>query len=131
MNVNELMIGDWVLANGTPTQVEDILGGGGINPEMNGPEIWNWISEEEIQPIPLTADIITKFGFNHLEGNQYRMTIASSQVDIHELGISVWFVEVEELKWDMPTQSAIVCSVHQLQHALRLFGVNKEGVEIG
>lgn len=131
MKLTELMVGDWVLVNGHPTLVID-FDGNGINTQWDHSKYTGVFARfENIAPIPLTADIITKFGFNHLEGNHYRMTVASSQVDIHQLGISVWFVEVEELKWDMPTQSAIVCSVHQLQHALRLFGINKEGVEIG
>ena len=134
MKANELMIGDYVRYTDTESFVDMRQGDIVKVDALQGKYICvgnGWADEDMFEPIPLTAEILAKFGFNHLEGNQYRMTIASSQVDIHELGISVWFVDVEELKWDMPKQSAIVCSVHQLQHALRLFGVNKEGVEIG
>lgn len=151
MKATDLMIGDWVLANGTPTQVEDILGGSGINPEMNGPEIWDCISEEEIQPIPLDCEIMWKNGFE-----DYHTTLRESwkkcsdftersfehPMDVNERYaiVKVMFQENSfgvEIHTGKPTEDlrALACDksatsnmryVHELQHALRLCGIEKE-----
>ena len=129
MKATELMIGDWVLMRGTPVQVRAI----GVNTIRYSDML---ITEplENIEPILLTPDILTKNGFehkhNHNEGwlsleeypnwsvdikadeTPYRLIADNSTgvADIHD-GIFV---------------NKRINHVHELQHALRLCNIEKE-----
>ena len=100
MKANELMIGDWVIGcSGEPFKI------GIVDPDFL---YWN-----EIQPIPLTQEILEKNGF-----------ICD--------GWSWWY---QDLRIVLSTSKGVslVCGrqkrfefVHQLQHALRLCDIEKE-----
>ena len=108
MKANELMIGDWVLDTRTGTPLR-------VNPFMAELEVPEW------QPIPLTPEILEKNGLAndpygcHFEEDEYM----ALEISIEEEGI-YWTINYNEygilkLKY-----------VHELQHALRLCGINKE-----
>lgn len=120
MKANELMIGDWVRVTekadkeyfygeynpGEIVQVNEILDYG-INPYWCVDEVNYLLHLEDIEPIPLTKEI--------LEANEisYKMGLGGYPVlEVHGVNCSVAF--------------NLIKYVHQLQHALRLCGIDKE-----
>lgn len=137
MKANELMIGDWVLINGTPRKVQSV---DGVDDEiMADDELYILCqdrvhSEDEIQPIPLTAEILEKNGF---EKGTYELPVSGKKIpkysyaevegDIKEvvlLPLTMNFI------WSFSaidgTHIPVLQFVHQLQHALRPCGIDKE-----
>ena len=100
MKANELMIGDWVIGcSGEPFKI------GIVDPDFL---YWN-----EIQPIPLTQEILEKNGFICDGGSwwyqDFRIVLSTSK------GVSVVCGRQKRFEF-----------VHQLQQALRLCGIEKE-----
>ncbi len=124
MEANELMIGDWVLYNNQPHQIRQ-LGIFGENRDgddypavcVGKPNSIGLILERnEIEPIPLTPEILEKNGFSE----NYReedLSYAQSCGDV--IGIHIYGTNglMEEMYFKY---------VHELQHALRLCGIEKE-----
>lgn len=104
MKANELMIGDWVIGcSREPFKI------GIIDPVFL---YWN-----EVQPIPLTPEILEKNGFvvesNYPYGNPLQYCIlVDDRLWIDISGENFFEGELEY--------------VHQLQHALKLCGIEKE-----
>ena len=117
MKAKELMIGDWVYRPDCYDQVKEIRHDGVIGIDnMRG-----LITFSELEPIPLTAEILenngfTRFGTGYiLKGEHFGLdnpSIPSNYLDNYWLRISIKAVHIEY--------------VHQLQHALRLCGIDKE-----
>lgn len=121
MKANELMIGDWVSYRGIVNKV--------------APADFcqkKWI--EEIKPIPITAEILEKNGFkpyipeNHLETVYACQDVSKAVAD--EL-YALWpyrdgsfYLLLRVDGKDMVRMD--VHYIHQLQHALRLCGIEKE-----
>ena len=108
MKASELMLGDWVLDTRTNRPLR-------VNPFMAEMEVPEW------EPIPLTPEILEMNGLvNDYYGSYFKedehmlLEISSSEdgiywtINFHEYGI---------LKLEY---------VHQLQHALKLCGIDKE-----
>ena len=130
MKANELMIGDLVQVPCLIDNVEhydawckvkqlrdcdlDVIG-------------FKELKYNEIMPIPLTAEILEK-NFNGADpygiyffGDEY------IEVYIREYTDGLWRVEVDEVEMGgLPTWKMYVSNIHELQHALRLAGVEKE-----
>lgn len=130
MNANELMVDDWVLHDGEPYQIRQ-LGIYGMNRDgedypavcVGKPKgIGLIIERNEIEPIPLTPEILKK-NF-------------SSTTDWYFIGTDKFCFRIDKHKdkWDLyfgrdgrGTNLQIKISyVHELQHALKLCGINKE-----
>lgn len=111
MKANELMIGDWVLYNETRQQVLEISG---IDDEVYL-ETDELVHQSEIQPIPLTPEILEK---NLATEPQIAWCVGwNKKDDIH----------VEIKREDLNAAFyGVVDYIHQLQHALRLCGIEKE-----
>lgn len=115
MKANELMIGDWVVVgSGEPFKVGII-----------DPDFLFW---DEVQPILLTPEILEKNGFKedgdgvYRDSNSYFIPTYQSGFDI-----GTWETHIE------PTEgigdfSGNLKYIHELQHALRLCGVEKDVV---
>ena len=120
MKANELMIGDWVLYNETHQQILEISG---IDDEVYL-ETDELVHQSEIQPIPLTPEILEKNGFELKEGEigMYGVTTVPHylckgvpfEVFCDGDPFAIWFKEPVNIKY-----------VHELQHALRLCGIDK------
>lgn len=136
MKVNELMIGDWVYNN-----VADITFQ--VYPQFfsqwrNRPEQF----EVTIQPIPLTPEILEKNGFKINKNETYwkRYFFACNLGKVPQTVVEFSFygegfsANTLFKCWTKPEScdgenSIHVCdlkSVHELQHALRLCGIEKE-----
>ena len=117
------MIGDWFKAvdYNSPFRITAIYDDvvqtqANYQSEIDG----NWYSEAEIKyliPIPLTEDILVNNGFGKVN-NQYFF----GQVEIKELR-DCWVVIINKEDADVDIN---IHYVHQLQHLLRLVGVDKE-----
>lgn len=119
MKANELMIGDWVISRKWEenpiciTQLGKLIFGNFSSGNNVGPFLI-----EELEPIPITPEILEKNGFKTMEFysellyNDWQIMCDCSTVAArNKRGWSI----------DVPC-----CYVHELQHALRLCGVDKE-----
>ena len=121
MKLNELMIGDWVYRPYCYDQVKEIRHTGIIGID----NIRGLIIFSELEPIPLTPEILEKNGFKYKEGEtgMYGVTTAPHyicdgvpfEVFCDGEPFAIWFKEPVNIKF-----------VHQLQHVLRLCGISKE-----
>ena len=127
MKANEVMIGDWVMLtdpinNGENVQVKEIhvddyiTVDGGIVPMF--------------EPIELTDEILAKnfvVTDDVVYGKHYVYYTDYIEVDIYEYTEGIWQIRLDEIEMSgLPTWKMYVENVHQLQHALRLCGINKE-----
>lgn len=132
MKVNELMIGDWVLINGTPRKIQAV---DGVDDEiMADDELYTlaedrYHSEDKVEGVPITPEILEKNGFDisdpevaqyHFEedGQRYHFSLRQmyNQKDGKPNGYSFFAFSV----------LTIIDYVHELQHALRLCRIKKE-----
>lgn len=131
MKVSELMIGNWVLIS--PMDCDPVAKRvTAINyNSYRGKDYCDWIdvdgwdelSEKEIQPIPITAEILKKNGWikdGHDED-------AGDSYNYDNNKIWGW---IDEGGMDIGFHGDNICMsikyVHQLQHAMRLIGIEKE-----
>lgn len=127
MKANELMIGDWVdlsdEANETiPCKVVGIMPEElyEIQPNDTACDI---VGYDMVRPIPLTAEILEKNGFIH-SPNKWDLKNKDKfyPYEIH-LEDEGHFLYCEIRIYNVFIQNKI-CDVHELQHALRLCGLN-------
>lgn len=128
MKANELMIGDWVNIGGDLPLYSKVT-----ELKRDDIQVCNyWIAAKCITPIPLTSEILEKNGFEYSDGTlDYTLR---NRIDYN----NVWSITAFESKikqgWCVDTsfshlnysESArrIINYVHELQHALRLCGLN-------
>ena len=146
MKANELMIGDWVtsrkwiekpfrLINVTEKK-GDFFYGRTAEDSIVGP-----FFIEELEPIPLTPEILEKNGWEKDDDGFYEPIMELNEVSKDRKGESIWIewsIEKHELDVSKETPNIrtsigcmnrvyIVCEfVHELQHALNLCGIEKE-----
>ncbi len=131
MKANELQIGDWVAYDGdveytNPIRIEgmDIATGMCITSDRDD------VGFDGVWPIPLTADILEKNGFSHIMYSDayYSIMIGDTYVELRKYeNMAVWFNCKENndgvyADYILPMPEF----VHELQHALRLCGIDKE-----
>lgn len=143
MEVKKLMIGDYV-------SYIDTFGKRKIGKvtDLHNNESWGTIYVDfcdqnpegkskiiSVQPIPLTAEILHKNGFS-IEKGGYIMTLAientfTMNLD-DEYGQHKWSIIITNGPWNIKIKvfgmlaiSIVIHFVHELQHALRLVGLNK------
>lgn len=137
MKANELMIGDWVyiLHGGKAThygKVTALLPSGAIESEIDGSHALS----SSVEPIPITPEILKKNGFTYCksDGGFYLHTTISYgnwDVDVVLFDVTDEYRN-NQLHISSPDDSYIAihlmeCNhVHELQHALRLCGIEKE-----
>lgn len=129
LNCKSLMIGDWVYRHDCYSKVKEIKETGiiGLDP------LRGIISFEELEPIPLTTEILEKNGWEECNwdtdddvqyGYDYGLFYVTWWRNVKLL--SCYFEDKNaglsyEMISELPTKH-----VHQLQHALRLCGIDKE-----
>lgn len=135
MKAEELMIGDWVynVHNKKPEQVQEIRE---RDVMLDYNDLYGY---DEIEPIPLTAEILEKNGFIYYNygHNNYgwkvddyeRFVIEKSYKNLYQIdgdnSFHIGIVEADGESYCLLTFCTISC-VHELQHALRLCGIDKE-----
>ena len=122
MKATDLMAEDWV------ERTHHTFEGRVVNRAEQVTAFDIYRNAEFCYPIPLSAEALEKNGFerNPHKNSHFYFDDGFVEVDIHEITEGVWLVEVDNLVISMPTQRIIVCNVHELQHALRLCGIEKE-----
>lgn len=119
LKISDLSVGDWVEYRDREWQVCSLY-------QFTG-EVGLWRKDSQIcenvadcEPIPLTPEILEKNGIHRTyEDDKYAIF----------RGDGLWAVKYSDGDWELSTPP--VCRVdikyvHQLQHALRLAGVDKE-----
>ena len=124
MKANELMLGDWVeglYPNGNRYPRPFRISAVDTYPKNRSPRIVTeggyGFQEEHLNPVPLTPEILEKNGFN--EERMQRMAVWRLDTFAVECDFSTW-----EFFW--ANGDVIINHVHELQHTLRLCGIDKE-----
>lgn len=118
MTTKDLQIGDYIEYRGQIIKVTSLYDKGGSNEVGWSDKEDVWVNADNVKPIPITEELLEKNGFKN---GQF----------FAELYIQGWHVMSDahnvcmknERGWDINIQCGFV---HQLQHALRLCGINKE-----
>lgn len=129
MKVNELAIGDWVnflievecddteygqqTAVYEPSKVQQIRTWW-LDAEVEGDDV-NDI--DQLQPIPLTAEILVKNGFQQISTNKYVSGKVTIAIFAEEFLIAI--------KSENARVMITIKYIHELQHALRLCNIEK------
>lgn len=117
MKLEELMLNDWVLYNGNPCKVARISER--LFLEKDGKVFYAPI--EKISPLPLTKEILEKNGVEDFD-----CSFHFPEDDCLWLEMN-W--EEDGLKWTVNCNEYDILPldyVHELQHALRLCGIDKD-----
>lgn len=132
IRAEDLMIGDWILCDGKPYQIAEI---GGMVCLDADEELF--ASFEDIEPIPLTPEILLKNGFE----NDFYEDV--SVADYHSIRVEGYSLKGKVDGWDdflitfcnggvdVVTDfhgefRGEIYYVHTFQHALKLCGINLE-----
>ena len=125
LKISDLSVGDWVRYRDINGRIERLGVVGDeerlcIAVESAAGSKYQFVYIENIEPIPITAEILEKNGWERNEEDEYMEYYGDPTSGIaHTKGTYHYRLEV-------PDVSAVCYFVHQLQHALRLAGVEKE-----
>ncbi len=126
MKANELMIGDWVKSRGKIEQVTSVYDGFICTDSFEDSHDYYF------DPIPLTPEILEKNGFVYKElkgvGDKeiWRIEDDYYDIDIYEWSDSIWIFRYDCTEMSLPHTQVTMSYVHELQHALRLCGIEKD-----
>lgn len=147
MKANELMIGDYVNYRGQIIKVTSLYDKGGSNEVGWSDKESVWVNASNVEPIPLTPEILEKNGFIKDANKDDRFTDTyhllvptgfernsfTIQVSVYKEPIDGVSTLVKCWGWLPPYNRGMndihLCSanyVHELQHAMRLCGIEKE-----
>lgn len=138
MKPEDLMVGDWVLLwDDNPARVDCIGNVEVYLSEPRGQHELDWrVTYEHIKPIPITPEILEKNGFTYCKsdgGFYLHTTISYGNWDVNVVLFDITDeYRNNQLHISSPDDSYIAihlmeCNhVHELQHALRLCGIDKE-----
>ena len=132
LKIKDLSIGDWVKAGGEPAKVLQLGIVGRNKAKGLSGQTYGFLTSSDIEPIPITPEILKANGWTW-DGMYARLRIdehSHFEYYKHECrltklwkGIDEWqnHVEVSEITFHCHCRA-----VHQLQHALRLAGLNED-----
>lgn len=146
LNTYKLMIGDWVCVYSNdrtethPFRVNEIVERGVYDSHKG------FVEEKDIEPIPLTPEILEKNGFNLMHGFRYNETYPTygwgDNTDKKYISVDVTFYDDEPINEVMhlvkiyrnsikedgvdSIHSCDIDYVHELQHALKVCKIEKE-----
>lgn len=137
MKASDFMLGDWVLVNDVPLQVDALSDNSCGFCDSEGKIYWAQEGFDNLVPIPLTEEILARNGFDYAfytvsETLDIRLMVAKINGDYIEIRldkktIGVWLDYDEngdgvysDYLFPLP------CYVHEFQHALRLCGIEKQ-----
>ena len=127
MEKKDFMIGDWVLLTDGPARVISIAQDGIYFEDKFGEGICSF---DKIQPIPLTAEILEKNGFEKISLKSGRVvySLADDYYDLEaeEITDSIWRIEYFNVEASFPSCRDLVGFVHEIQHFLNSHIIEKE-----
>ena len=127
MKANELMIGDWLFYKGRfnafPFKVEQITKRKvGYHAEPNEGRL-HYIILSECEPIPITPEFLKRNGFGKAQSLYYLKSL-------NKIYPCPFFIEYNTVNNCLFVNDGMIpmpiTYVHQLQHVLRLCGIEKE-----
>lgn len=138
MKTTDLMVGDWVLFIGNPKKVTSLL-----VTDLGVDQIYVFgkscqvaTISEYIEPIPLTAEILEKNGFVYISKGMFYSYYSYAadgyiKVRLSDLQDGEWELSIDNYDKfnDSSTKYTVdrcFLKVHELQHALKLCGIDKE-----
>ena len=119
MKASELMLGDWVLDTRTKKTLR-------VNPFMAEMEVPEW------EPIPITKELLEKNGFvrenlitsyNHYTGIDNRVCLTNDFYSMNSR--NMWTAHIDSEDYCTIAHCELTY-VHELQHILRLYKIDKE-----
>lgn len=136
MKLTDLAILDWVLINNTPHKIQAI---DSIDAEILADDELYYVgedrchSEDKIEPIPLTPEILEKNGFERgvMIPSKFYRNIDNERLMFCSYGSCYG---LEYVHWNESNDADImhrlevqqpIMYIHQMQHALRLFGLDQ------
>jgi len=126
MDARDLMLGDWVRLcdSKVPLQMEDVSGTGMFKKWTPDGEYMIPFNYSEIEPIPLTPEILEKNGF--VTAEKFR-TYHYHHGGVY-ISVGLWGrITISSEGKRFGNRMNIDCQyIHELQHALRLCGIDKE-----
>lgn len=136
MKVNELMLGDWLYQTSLVLDYDqtDWIRERAFT-QVNADLLYAFDTiKDELEPIPLTSKILEKNGFEYDDNENCwklikkddRYTLYSIYVNTNRISIYNWINKEGERFTDACNKVNVHYKyVHQLQHALRLCGLNE------
>lgn len=124
LKIRELSVDDWVLMDGEPAQALRLTMAGRLIFKGLSGQIYGSLGNN-IYPLPIVPEILEKNGF--VKNGEYNEWSTGNWRDMPFIGISLsrQSMRIKDLGTDIFFENKVVY-VHQLQHALRLAGVDKE-----
>ena len=139
MNVNELQIGDYVNYRGQIIKVTSLYDKGGSNEVGWSDKESVWVNAINVEPIPLTTEILEKNGWIRTKYCYGRDCMEIHGADElpegvdNALSMARWSLDknyqyhfLDLFMWKGSVMQHNVHYVHQLQHAFKIFGIEKE-----
>ena len=108
-----------------------LVGGAHCNP-LDENQFAGGIWCEYLDPIPLTQEILEKNGFLYKklkcigDNEIWRIEDDYYDIDIYDWSDSIWVFRYDCTEMSLPHTQVVMSYVHELQHALRLCGIEKE-----
>ena len=124
MEAEELMIGDWVLDKAVSEKPVQVLQINLKNVHYEHEKGYISVGTEIIEPVPLTHEILEKNGFER-EGGASRCKFDKWWLSILHWNKGRLELIISDDSTKLYTLDIDLKYVHQLQHALRLLGINK------
>lgn len=120
MKANELMVGDYVIRKNILKEILIVIAIDSIRNvvylDLDGLGITEKI--ENIEPIPLTAEILEKNGFQQISTNKYVSGTVTIAIFVEEFLITIKSLGARVM--------ITIKYIHELQHALQLCNIDKE-----
>lgn len=133
LNISDLSVGDWIQdKNGIYAKVlgiENWSNGYSLNIELHGVNV-GVTPLTSAHPIPITAEMLEKNGFEDKGSSLFRYEREwrgdESAVNICSFDEELWFADFEFRDGRTCMSNIPIFYINQLQHVLRLVGVEKE-----
>ena len=93
---------------------------------LDDPGDFDVLEDFNIKGIPLTPEILEKNGFVKVENTQTSTIIYSFRDTLFRIGVFDFNHVTIDSYYTDSSCDVFISSVHELQHALRLCGINKE-----
>ena len=131
MNIEEirnLSLGDWVSWGNHSIRITELMYGG-VKGVFNHQELSNWLTIDDVEPIPLTQSLLEANGFK-VDGYAILNLQDGKWLEyyFHEHRFSMYYEGIDEWQNHSQVRDIIHRSqpfyVHELQHSLRLCGLN-------
>ncbi len=126
MKVTDLMVGDLVYIHEPECKGHRIDALDELDEQVGADgEVYD---ECDIRPIPLTEEILVKNGFVGVElTDSYELNTDYYEIEVWKYSDGLWVVNVQWIEFSStPESKATVSYLHELQHFLKLCGIEKE-----